>query len=84
MFKQTKIGYVVRTNMNKTIVVLSFLHYRHKRYKKLLTKIQKFLVHDPANFCKIGDKILIYPIRPLSKMKHFCFLQHLKRKFIKL
>lgn len=84
MFKKAKVGYVIRTNMNKTIVVLSFLMYRHKRYKKILTKTQQFLVHDSNNLCKLGDKLLIYSIRPVSKMKHFSVLQILQRKFYKI
>lgn len=84
MFKKNLYGYVIRTNMNKTIVVQTFLKYTHKRYKKSLTKIQQFLVHDEHNHCKIGDNILIAAIRPLSKTKHFCVLQILKRKFYKI
>lgn len=84
MFKQAKFGFVIGTKMNKTIVVLSYFKYRHKRYQKCLTKIQHFLVHDANNVCKIGDTILIYPIRPISKKKHFCVLKILKRKFLKI
>lgn len=79
-----KYGFVIRTSMDKTIVVLSLLKYKHIRYKKTLTKIQQFLVHDENNYCKIGDKILFKEIRPLSKTKHFCVLQILNRKFSKI
>lgn len=84
MFKQIKEGYVIGTSMNKTISVLSFLKYKHKRYKKHLTKIQQFLVHDANNSCKLGDKILINSIRPISKLKHFSVFKILKRKFSKI
>jgi small subunit ribosomal protein S17 len=83
MFKRLKYGYVIRTSMKKTIVVISFLSYQHLRYKKNLIKIQQFLVHDEKNQCKIGDKILISAIRPKSKLKHFSVVQILDRKFLK-
>jgi ribosomal protein S17 len=34
-------------------------------------------VQDPKNTCKIGDKVLITKIQPVSKWKYFIILKNL-------
>jgi small subunit ribosomal protein S17 len=64
-----KIGIVVSTKMQKTIVVIVENKFRHPRYAKTVVKTKRYLVHDEENIAKLGDKILMTQTRPLSKNK---------------
>lgn len=66
-----KLGIVVSTKMQKTIVVLVENKFRHPRYAKTVVRSKRYMVHDEENIAKIGDKILITQTRPLSKNKHW-------------
>nr|YP_010152926.1 ribosomal protein S17 [Olisthodiscus luteus]QQW50587.1 ribosomal protein S17 [Olisthodiscus luteus] len=64
-----KIGIVISTKMQKSIVVLIENKYRHPIYSKTIKRTKKYLVHDEDNVCNVGDKIIIKQTRPLSKRK---------------
>jgi small subunit ribosomal protein S17 len=64
-----KIGIVVSTKMQKTIVVIVENKFRHPRYAKTIIKTKRYLVHDEENVAKLGDKVLMTQTRPLSKNK---------------
>jgi small subunit ribosomal protein S17 len=64
-----KIGIVVSTKMQKTIVVIVENKFRHPRYAKTVIKTKRYLVHDEENVAKLGDKVLMTQTRPLSKNK---------------
>jgi small subunit ribosomal protein S17 len=42
---------------------------KHPKYGKFLKKTTKFIAHDEANTCNIGDTVKIMETRPLSKNK---------------
>lgn len=65
------VGEVVSDKPNKTVVVSVTRKRIHPRYKKYINKRHKYYVHDEENRCKIGDRVEIEEIRPLSKLKHF-------------
>jgi small subunit ribosomal protein S17 len=64
-----KIGIVVSTKMQKTIVVIVENKFRHPRYAKTVVKTKRYLVHDDENKAKLGDKVVMIQTRPLSKNK---------------
>jgi small subunit ribosomal protein S17 len=64
-----KIGIVVSTKMQKTIVVIVENKFRHPRYAKTVVKTKRYLVHDEENIAKLGDKVVMIQTRPLSKNK---------------
>jgi len=64
-----KIGIVVSTKMNKTIVVKVENRYSHPIYSKTMVKTRKYLVHDDIGTCNVGDQVLVQECRPLSKRK---------------
>ena len=74
-FKKT-FGYVIRTSMKKTIVVLLIESKKHWLYKKRLNRNRYVLVHDEMNKCRPGDFIHIKLIKPLSKLKHYIICQN--------
>jgi small subunit ribosomal protein S17 len=68
---QTLHGVVVKTAMKDTATVAVDRYVKHPKYKKYQTRTKKFLVHDPGNSAKVGDKVTIVACRPISKNKRF-------------
>lgn len=71
MSKKTYTGTVVSDKMNKTVVVAVTRLVQHPVYKKTVKKVARFKAHDEENKCKIGDRISIVEMRPLSKDKRW-------------
>lgn len=69
--KETKVGKVVSTSMDKTIVVLTETYKKHPLYKKRVKYSKKYKVHDEENKAKVGDTVRIVACRPLSKTKRY-------------
>lgn len=74
------IGTVISNKMNKTITVVVTNKVAHKKYSKIITKTNKYYAHDENNECKIGDKVKIKEIRPLSKNKRWTLLNKIINK----
>ena len=68
---QTFKGVVVKTAMKDTATVAVDRYVKNEKYKKYQTRTKKYLVHDPGNTVKGGDKVTIGAWRPISKLKHF-------------
>lgn len=62
-------GHVVSTKMNKTVTVEVVRSVKHPRFGKFIKKKGKFKAHDEKNQAELGDKVLIYETRPISKTK---------------
>ncbi len=69
--KETRVGKVVSTNMDKTIVVLTETYKNHPLYKKRVKYSKKYKAHDEENKAKVGDTVKIVACRPLSKTKRY-------------
>lgn len=69
--KETIVGKVVSTNMDKTIVVQVETYKNHPLYKKRVKYSKKYKAHDEENKAKVGDTVKIVACRPLSKTKRF-------------
>lgn len=69
--RKTRQGSVVSNAMDKSVVVLVERKVRHKLYGKFIRRRVKYLAHDPANECNVGDTVLIEECRPLSKRKRW-------------
>ena len=69
--KRIKVGTVVSDKMKKTVVVKVDSVKRHPKYKKTYTVSKKFKAHDENNEYKVGDKVVIESVRPMSKEKKF-------------
>ena len=57
--------------MKDTCTVTVERYEKHPKYQKFIRTSKKFLVHDAGNTAKVGDKVSIREIKPLSKRKHF-------------
>ena len=69
--KETRVGKVVSTSMDKTIVVLTETYKKHPLYKKRVKYSKKYKAHDEENKAKVGDTVRIAACRPLSKTKRY-------------
>jgi small subunit ribosomal protein S17 len=68
---KTLTGVVSSDKVDKTIVVTIRTRKTHPLYKKQYTVTTKFMAHDEKNQAKIGDKVIIGEVRPISRSKHF-------------
>jgi small subunit ribosomal protein S17 len=69
--KNEKIGQVVSTKMQKTIVVEVSRRVPHPLYKRIVGKRKKFYAHDEEGTARLGDVVRIVESRPLSKLKRW-------------
>ena len=57
--RKVRTGVVVSDKMEKTIVVRVDRMAKHSLYGKPVLRSKKFMAHDEANDCRIGDKVMI-------------------------
>ncbi len=69
--QKTRTGVVVSNKMDKTVVVEVTRKVKHRVYKKYIQRRNRFMAHDEANSCKIGDEVTIVESRPLSRNKNW-------------
>jgi len=67
--KKGKVGIVVSDKMDKTVVVKIDRLKMHFKYKKRYRVSKKYKAHDAENEFKIGDKVEIMEVKPISKEK---------------
>ena len=77
--RKTRIGLVVSSKMDKSIVVAVERKVKHPIYGKFVKTTTKFKAHDEENTCGIGDTVLIMETRPLSKTKNWRLVEILER-----
>jgi small subunit ribosomal protein S17 len=77
--KNEKIGEVVSTKMEKTIVVEVSRRVPHPLYKRIIGKRKKFYAHDEEGTAKPGDVVRIVECRPLSKLKRWRLAEVIRR-----
>ena len=77
--KNEKIGQVVSTKMQKTIVVEVSRRVPHPLYKRIIGKRKKFYAHDEGGSAKTGDVVRIVECRPLSKLKRWKLAEVIRR-----
>ena len=78
-FKNEKVGEVVSTKMEKTIVVEVSRRVPHPLYKRIIGKRKKFYAHDEDGKAKLGDVVRIVECRPLSKLKRWQLAEVVRR-----
>ena len=77
--RNEKIGEVVSTKMQKTIVVEVSRRVPHPLYKRIIGKRKKFYAHDEEGTAKMGDVVRIVESRPLSKLKRWRLAEVIRR-----
>jgi small subunit ribosomal protein S17 len=69
--RKTRVGEVLSSSMNKTIVVRTVARVPHRKFGKIVKQQRKFYAHDEQNAAKPGDTVRIMETRPLSKLKRW-------------
>jgi small subunit ribosomal protein S17 len=77
--RKEKVGLVTSNKMDKSIVVSVERKVKHPKYGKFLNKTTKFVAHDEANACNIGDTVKIMETRPISKNKCWRLVEVLEK-----
>ena len=77
--RRIRVGKVVSTKMQKTIVVAVESRVRHPLYGKFMKRTTKFKVHDELNTAGEGDTVEIMETRPLSAEKRWRFTRVVER-----
>ena len=74
-----KIGVVVSTKMQKTVIIAVEKRYKSKLYSKIKIRTKRYFVHDEFDECKLGDQILAVSSIPLSRKKHWTLKKIINR-----
>ena len=69
--RKTRVGTVVSTKMDKTVVVAIEDNVKHAVYSKIIKRTLKVHAHDENNVCGVGDRVEVMETRPLSKTKRW-------------
>jgi small subunit ribosomal protein S17 len=77
--RKERIGVVVSSGMNKSIVVAIKRKVEHPIYGKFINKTKKLMAHDEENSCSVGDTVRISETRPLSKNKTWRLVEIIER-----
>jgi small subunit ribosomal protein S17 len=77
--KNEKVGEVVSTKMQKTIVVQVGRRVPHRLYKRIVSKRKKFYAHDEESTARLGDLVRIVECRPLSRLKRWRLAEVIRR-----
>ena len=77
--RKVRIGQVVSDSMDKTVVVRVIDLKQHPMYKKVVRRATKFIAHDEANECGVGDRVRIMETRPISKSKRWRVVEVLEK-----
>lgn len=73
--RKERVGKVVSSKMEKTIVVKVERRFPHPQFRKVVTTFSKFHAHDEKQTAKVGDTVLIQETRPISRLKRWRLVQ---------
>ena len=77
--RNEKVGNVVSTKMQKTIVVEVEMRKAHPKFKRIIKSSKKFYAHDEQNSARVGDVVRIRETRPTSKLKRWALEEIVRR-----
>jgi small subunit ribosomal protein S17 len=77
--RNEKVGQVVSTKMQKTIVVEVEMRKAHAKYKRIVRSTKNFYAHDEQSSARMGDVVRIRETRPLSKLKRWSLEEIVRR-----
>ncbi|BDX38243.1 MAG TPA: 30S ribosomal protein S17 [Tenuifilaceae bacterium] len=77
--RKERIGVVVSSKMDKSIVVAVKRKVKHPIYGKFVNKTTKLYAHDENNTCGVGDVVKIQETRPLSKLKRWRLVEIIEK-----
>ena len=73
------VGIVVSDKTLDTKIIAVNDRIPHKKYKKVVTRTKRYVVHDSEFNTKTGDKVRIKETRPISKTKRWVLINVLEK-----
>ncbi|MBT3393164.1 MAG: 30S ribosomal protein S17 [Elusimicrobiaceae bacterium] len=67
--RKALVGIVVSDKQSTTRVIKVERLMRHAFYGKIVKRAKKYHAHDKDNASKMGDKVEIMSVKPISKLK---------------
>ncbi len=64
-------GKVVSKAGDKSVVILVERKVVHPKYRKIVKRFKKYIIHDEQNQANVGDTISAIECKPISKRKSF-------------
>ena len=77
--RKTRVGLVVSSKMDKTVVIAIEDNVNHPVYGKIVKHTLKIHAHDEENACGVGDRVEVMETRPLSKTKRWRVTQIIEK-----
>ena len=75
----TLVGTVTSDKRDKTITVSIVSRETHPLYRKQYTKTRKYTAHDEKNEAKVGDRVEISEVAPISKTKAYSLVRIIEK-----
>jgi len=76
--RKERVGKVISTKMQKTLVVETLSRVPHPKFGKIVKHSKSFYVHDEEGKAQLGDTVRIAETRPLSKLKRWRLVEIVK------
>lgn len=73
------VGTVTSDKRDKTITVTILSRETHPLYRKQYTKTRKYTAHDEKNEAKVGDRVEIAQVAPISKTKSYALVRVIEK-----
>lgn len=70
-FKRVIQGKVIKKSGDKSVNILVERKVVHPKYRKIVKRFKKYIIHDENNSCHIGDVVEAIECRPISRNKSF-------------
>ncbi len=77
--RKVRVGTVVSSKMDKTIVVRIDRTMKHPLYLKTVKTSSKLYAHDEKNEAHVGDSVRVAETRPLSKTNRWRLVEIVER-----
>lgn len=77
--RKERVGVVVSTAQQKTIIVTVERRAAHPVYQKTMLSSKKYYAHDEKNEAKVGDLVRVQETRPYSKLKRWRLVEVLRK-----
>ncbi len=77
--RKLRMGRVVSSSGDKTIVVAVERLMAHPRYHRRIKRTKKIMAHDEDNTCRVGDLVRVMETRPLSRRKRWRVVEVVER-----
>ncbi len=77
--RRRMVGVVTSVAGAKSVVVAVTRRVQHPLYRKYLDRTRRYMAHDEAGVCGVGDRVQIEESRPLSARKRWRVIRTIEK-----